>query len=66
MKTPYTDKGLIQYDHLTPVEAVAKAWTEPGPHPAWHEETKRAVRDAMPLLARALDRLTTERGTQES
>jgi hypothetical protein len=58
VKTPYTDKGLVQYDGLEPLDAVIKAWTEPGPHPAWHEETKRVVRDAMPLLARALDRLT--------
>ena len=62
MKTPYTDKGLVQYDGLEPLDAVIKAWTEEGPHPAWHEETKRAVRDAMPLLARALDRLISNRG----
>lgn len=56
-KTPYTEEGLVQYDALPPEEALVRAWTEPGPNPAWHWATRKEVRDAMPLLARALDRL---------
>lgn len=58
--TPRTDAGLRQYDHLSALDAVIRAWTEPGPNPAWHEMTRKEVHDSMPLLARALDRLTHE------
>lgn len=44
------------YDHLHPVDAVLCAWTVPGPVPAYHAAMQQQVRDAMPLLARALDR----------
>lgn len=54
--TPYTESGLKQYDHLHPLEAVLRAWTEPGPRPDWHRAKKEHVRAASPLLARALDR----------
>ena len=57
METPTTPSGLRQYDHLPPVNAILAAWLEPGLNPAWHEQAKAATRDAMPLLARALDRL---------
>ncbi|MQB01956.1 MAG: hypothetical protein GEU78_17095 [Actinobacteria bacterium] len=47
MTTPTTPPELRQYDHLPAVEAVVRAWTEPG---GFH----------MPTLARALDRLAAE------
>jgi hypothetical protein len=58
MTTPTTPEGLRQYDHLPAVEAVLLAWTDPGTHPAWHRDRQAELRRAMPVLARALDRLT--------
>jgi len=55
--TPVSERGLRQYDALPPLEAIVKAWNNPGKHPSHHEAARRTVRDAMPLLARALDRL---------
>jgi hypothetical protein len=59
--TPVTPAGLRSLDHLGPLDAVVRAWTDPGPHPQWHRKMQAEVRDSMPLLARALDRLTAER-----
>lgn len=56
-KTPVTRAGLKQYDHLSPEDAVLKAWTDPGTNPGWHYAMKRDLHKSMPLLARALDRL---------
>lgn len=58
--TPVTKEGLEQFDGLTAIEAVAKAWSEPGKHPAWHHRMQQIVRTNMPVLGRALDRLTVE------
>lgn len=55
-RTPITERGLRQYDKLTPVRAILDAWTVPGNNPAAHAEAQRIVRAAMPLLGRALDR----------
>ena len=60
--TPRTPEGLRSLDHLEPADAVLRAWTEPGPHPEWHERTRAELHLAMPLLARALDRLEAEAG----
>lgn len=57
MNTPTTPSGLRQYDALAAAEAAVRAWTTPGPNPAWHAASVRDVRDRMPLLARALDLL---------
>lgn len=57
MTTPTTPEGMAQYDDLPPAEAVVLAWTNPGDHPAWHRDRQAELRKAMPLLARALDRL---------
>ena len=56
MKTPYTEDGLRRFDHLPAAEAVAAAWVWEGPQPDWHRQTQQ-VRDAMPVLARAIERL---------
>lgn len=58
--TPYTDAGLHRFDLLPPDAAAVMAWTSSGPSPEWHERAKQTVRDAMPLLARALDRAARE------
>lgn len=60
MKAPVTPEGLKMYDHLAPEEAAAFAWADPGLHPTFHGRARQEVRDAMPLLARALDRLEDE------
>ena len=49
------------YDHLPALEAALQAWAEPGPVPGYHEAMKRNVREAMPLLGKALDRAAQER-----
>lgn len=56
-KTPVTRKGLKQFDWMTPEQAVLNAWTQVGGHPEYHRKMEQQVREAMPLLARALDRL---------
>ena len=48
------------YDDLPPEEAVAAAWTIMGRNPNYHVKKMAEVRNAMPLLARALDRLAKE------
>lgn len=60
-RTPVTDAGLRRYDHLPAAEAVRLAWTEAGPHPAYHRTVKTEVGTSMPVLARALNRLENER-----
>lgn len=60
MRTPVTAAGLLKYDHLPAIEAVLAAWREPGPRPDWHRATQQEVRDCMPLLARAIERLVVE------
>lgn len=59
--TPTTGRGLSRFDGLEPEEALALAWSEPGRNKAWHRLTQQVVRDCMPLLARALDRLVESR-----
>lgn len=60
MKTPFTDKGLKQYDELDAVDAVVLAWNNTGANAAFHIRAKASVRQSMPVLARALDRLSEE------
>ena len=60
-RTPVTRSGLRQYDSLPPLDAVLAAWANQGANPTWHQVMQSEVRDSMPLLARALDRLTAER-----
>lgn len=59
-KTPMTKEGLEQFDGLTAIEAVTKAWSEPGDFPTWHYRMQQVVRKTMPVLGRALDRLVEE------
>jgi hypothetical protein len=55
--TPVSETGVRKYDHLPADIAAYKAWNEAGPHPFWHNQMKARVREEMPVLARALDRL---------
>lgn len=57
MTTPTTPAGLAQFDHLDPVEAVARAYTERGRAPYLHLRAVAELHRTMPVLARALDRL---------
>ena len=43
-----------------PVDAVLAAWTDPGRAPEWHARARGEVRQTMPVLAAALDRLAAE------
>lgn len=56
-KTPYTETGVRKFDDEDPVTAVILAWGVAGPYPKWHEARKQEVTEAMPVLARALNRL---------
>lgn len=52
------DDLLQVWDGLAAAEAVARAWADPGPKSGtWHAHARRDVRELMPLLGRALDRL---------
>ena len=55
--TPTSPNGRTKHDNLPPPSAVVKAWMEPGPYPAYHNRMKQYVRNAMPLLGKALDRM---------
>lgn len=51
------------WDRLPAVEAVARAWRDPGDPKkwgTWHRWARRDINDLMPLLARALDRLLAD------
>lgn len=59
--TPVTRAGVLKYDSYPPAIAAVKAWSDPGKgNPIWHKKMQGNVRKQMPLLAKALDRLTTE------
>ena len=61
--TPVTPRGLRKFDHLPPAEAVIAAWTSTGSNPSWGEAAIAETRAAMPLLARALDRLVQQQSS---
>ena len=58
--TPVTPRGLRKFDQLPPAEAVTAAWTSAGSNPSWGEAAIAETRAAMPLLARALDRMVRQ------
>lgn len=43
-------------------ESVARAWCDPGPVPAYHDQWVRRVRQVMPDLAGELDAISREQG----
>ena len=53
-------EGLEMYDHLPAAEAIVKAWNVPGEDPHYHDVMRSRVQDSMPVLARAINRLTRE------
>lgn len=55
-----TTRGLEKYDDLPPAEALKEAWLNPGRHPGWHHKNKAQVRQLMPLVARAIERIVKE------
>lgn len=62
--TPVSPRGLGKYDHLSPEEAAAMAWYNPGPNISHHLAMKNEVKMRMPLLARALDRMDYPRSPE--
>ena len=57
MKTPITKDSLKKYDNLP---AIYLAWNVPGSNAFYHYQIKLEIQQSMPLLTRALDRLTAE------
>jgi len=51
---------LNRLDHLPSVEAVAQAWNDPELDPAVLAAAQDQIRQVMPLLARAVERLDTQ------
>ena len=60
MNTPTTPDGVRQFDELDPLQAALMAWVVAGEQPGWHRQAQDAVRRAMPLLGRALDRAAAQ------
>ena len=44
---------------VDPIADACRAWTDDTGRPAWHTTRQTIIRREMPLLADALDRLTT-------
>lgn len=64
--TPATpvDPGAIDrfvYGSPDPVDAVIRAWVDPGVNPHWHAFRRDMLHRDMPVLAAALDRLAAQR-----
>lgn len=57
---PVVEPDIIQFDDLPSGVAVMMAWSEPGIEPEYHEFIKSQVRNSMPVLGRALDRMVEE------
>lgn len=49
------------YDFLPVEEAIVRAWGNFGPCDQYHITMQQVVREAMPLLGRALDRAVQEK-----
>lgn len=61
-----TPGGLRQYDDRPALDAVLAAWTRPGRSLRYHRAMQAEARAAMPVLARALDRLEREAQQNEN
>lgn len=61
MSKPPTREGLGQFDHLPAADAIVLAWNMPGVAPRYHRDMQDQVKEQMPVLARAIERLTEER-----
>lgn len=44
-------------DFVEAIEAVARAWNDPGPHPVYHREWQNRLRVEWPTLAAAVEKL---------
>lgn len=65
MTTPTTPEGLARWDHLPWPDNALAAWMDTGPNPEHHRREQDVVREAMPLVARALDREAAQKLTGE-
>lgn len=59
-RNPVSEEGLTRFDHLPAEEAVLAAWQNSGVNPVWHYRMQQIMRQQMPVLTRALDRLVHE------
>ena len=57
-------QGERKFDELPPDEAVRRAWTDAESMPTVLAIRQDAVRELMPTLARALDRLSDSQGPE--
>ena len=58
-------RDIHVYDHLSPLDAVVAAWSNPGRVPIYHAYMQSRLEREWPLLARALDRLVQENQQEE-
>lgn len=58
---PGGGEGVRIFDHLPPVEAVARSWEDRGRAPGYHRARVREVSRVHPALAHGLNRLKQER-----
>lgn len=61
LRTNESIEGLRRLDHLPVADALREAWTSPDQDPELTHAAQQQVREVMPLLARALDRLGQQR-----
>lgn len=54
------EPNLIEFDDLPSGVAVVLAWSDPDVEMEYHQFLKRQVRNSMPVLGRALDRMVEE------
>lgn len=54
--------SIQKFDGMVAEAAVLRSWMDPGRNPAYHDQMQQIVRESMPLLGRALDRMAEERG----
>lgn len=57
---PVVERDLIEFDDLPSGVAVMFAWTDSDVEREYHQSLKRQVRETMPVLGRALDRMVEE------
>lgn len=60
-----TGPGVQKFDGMPAEAAVLRSWMDPGRNPEYHRAMQAVVRDTMPLLGRALDRMVEERGHEK-
>lgn len=66
MTTTLDPTVIRRYDHLSPVEAIVLAWTQPATDRHQHREAQRHVAELTPRLAATLEHLALGWGVRRS